>query len=119
MNVENQINYIELPARDLEKIKQFYSATFGWGFTDYGDEYTAFSNAGLEGGFFKSEQSSDTASGSALIVLFSRELETVLATVIKNGGTISKEIFTFPGGRRFQFFDVSGNELAVWSDVGE
>ncbi len=32
------------------------------------------------------------------------------------GGTITKEIFSFPGGRRFHFCDASGNELAVWSD---
>ena len=32
------------------------------------------------------------------------------------GGTIVKEIFSFPGGRRFQFTDPSGNELAVWSE---
>jgi predicted enzyme related to lactoylglutathione lyase len=34
------------------------------------------------------------------------------------GGTIVKEPFSFPGGRRFQFTDPSGNELAVWSDQG-
>jgi hypothetical protein len=32
---------------------------------------------------------------------------------------ISKEIFEFPGGRRFEFTDPSGNELAVWSDKWE
>jgi hypothetical protein len=30
------------------------------------------------------------------------------------GATITKEIFAFPGGRRFQFEDPSGIELAVW-----
>jgi predicted enzyme related to lactoylglutathione lyase len=32
------------------------------------------------------------------------------------GGRITKDPFDFPGGRRFQFADPSGNELAVWSD---
>ena len=36
--------------------------------------------------------------------------------VVANGGTIVKDIFSFPGGRRFQFADPNGNELAVWSD---
>jgi predicted enzyme related to lactoylglutathione lyase len=32
------------------------------------------------------------------------------------GGAIVKEIFSFPGGRRFHFTDPNGNELAIWSD---
>ena len=32
------------------------------------------------------------------------------------GGTIVKDIFSFPGGRRFQFTDPDGYELAVWSE---
>jgi predicted enzyme related to lactoylglutathione lyase len=36
--------------------------------------------------------------------------------VTKAGGVIAKDIFSFPGGRRFHFADPDGNELAVWSD---
>jgi len=36
-----------------------------------------------------------------------------MAAVTAAGGTIVKPIFSFPGGRRFQFLDPSGNELAV------
>jgi len=43
-------------------------------------------------------------------------LESTRDRVIKNGGRIHKDIFDFPGGRRFQFFDPHGNELAVWSE---
>jgi predicted enzyme related to lactoylglutathione lyase len=32
------------------------------------------------------------------------------------GGAIVKQIFSFPGGRRFHFADPSGNELAIWSE---
>lgn len=28
------INYVEFKANDLQKIKDFYNATFGWSFTD-------------------------------------------------------------------------------------
>jgi predicted enzyme related to lactoylglutathione lyase len=31
-------------------------------------------------------------------------------------GSITKDIFSFPGGKRFHFVDPSENELAVWSD---
>ena len=44
------------------------------------------------------------------------DLEAALDAVTKAGGTIAKPIFSFPGGRRFQFIDPAGSELAVWSE---
>jgi predicted enzyme related to lactoylglutathione lyase len=32
------------------------------------------------------------------------------------GGTIIKQIYSFPGGRRFHFTEPGGNEFAAWSD---
>ena len=54
MNEHEKINYVEFPSVDLEATKSFFEAVFEWSFKDYGSEYTAFSNAGLEGGFYKS-----------------------------------------------------------------
>lgn len=112
-NTDNHINYIELRAKDLEKIKVFYAKAFGWMFTDYGPTYTAFSNSGLEGGFEKTE--AEIVNG-ALVVLYHKNLDLVKNKIIDSGGKISKDIFSFPGGRRFHFIDPAGNELAVWSD---
>ncbi len=93
--------------------KQFFTDVFDWQFEDYGPEYTAFSNQGLDGGFFKSDAKATTQNGSALIVFYSENLEATRDKVIRCGGVISKDIFSFPGGRRFQFIEPSGNELAV------
>lgn len=109
----NHINYIEFKAADLMAVKTFYINVFNWKFTDYGPSYTAFSNSGLEGGF---EQSNEPIQQGALVVLYHESLETIQSTITQQGGTISKDIFSFPGGRRFHFFDPAGNELAVWSD---
>lgn len=109
----NHINYIELKARDLEKVKKFYSTSFDWTFTDYGQTYIAFSESGLKGGFEKTEN--DIVNG-ALIVLYHNNLKLIKSKIIAAGGKITKDIFSFPGGRRFHFMDPSGNELAVWSD---
>lgn len=111
-----KINYVEFPARNIEQTKSFFSQVFGWTFTDYGPDYTAFANAGLDGGFFRSDQSSSTDKGSALIVLYSEQLETTKSNIENAGGTIVKPIFSFPGGRRFHFCDPSDNEFAVWSE---
>lgn len=111
------INYVEFPARNLEATKLFFSKVFDWSFVDYGPDYTAFGNSGLDGGFFRSELSSSTENGSALIVFYSRELEDTQARIERAGGQIIRAIFSFPGGRRFHFSDPSRNEFAVWSDV--
>lgn len=116
MSKHEKIDYVEFPAHDINKTKIFFSALFGWRFTDYGPEYTAFFDAGLNGGFFRSEQTATTDNGSALIVFYSQSLEKTLAKVEPAGGNIIKDIFSFPGGRRFHFTDPNGNEFAVWSD---
>ena len=118
MNEHEKINYVEYPAKDIGATKKFFEAAFGWSFVDYGTEYSAFSNQGLDGGFFKSELVSISKNGAALIVLYSQNLESTEAKVKKAGGAISKSIFSFPGGRRFHFLEPSGNEFAVWSEVG-
>ncbi len=116
MSTQNQINYVEFPAHNLLATKAFFEKAFEWTFQDYGPEYTAFSNQGIDGGFFQSEQKSSSEHGSALIVLFSHNLEESLGKVEEANGVIVKSIFSFPGGRRFHFTEPSGNELAVWSD---
>lgn len=117
MNEHEKINYVEFPAKNIEKSKTFFSKVFNWSFIDYGPDYTAFSNEGINGGFFQSNLHCSTDSGSALIVFYSNKLEATLAKVEKFGGKIIKPIFTFPGGCRFHFSDPNENEFAVWSDV--
>lgn len=114
-----KINYVEFPACDLPATKAFFEKAFGWSFVDYGPDYAAFSDQGLDGGFFKSDQKSSTDNGAALIVFYSANLEETLASVMDAGGTIVRPIFAFPGGRRFHFTEPSGNELAVWGDPVE
>jgi hypothetical protein len=119
MSTHEKLNYVEFPARDLEATKAFFEQVFGWSFVDYGPTYTAFSDQGLDGGFYKSERKSTTEQGAALLVFYSETLEETLDKVTRAGGTIIKPIFSFPGGRRFHFTEPSGNEFAVWSEPAE
>ena len=116
MNLHEKINYVELPAKDLAGTKAFFESVFGWSFTDYGPEYSAFENQGLDGGFFQSDLASSTEKGAALIVFYSNQLEATLAKVERAGGSILRPIYSFPGGRRFHFTEPSGNEFAVWGE---
>jgi predicted enzyme related to lactoylglutathione lyase len=116
MPTDQKVDYIEFPARDLASVQAFYERAFGWSFTDYGPDYTAFTDGKIDGGFYRSQLSSSTEHGAALIILYARDLEQTKEAVISSGGEIVRDIFAFPGGRRFHFTDPGGNELAVWSD---
>jgi len=117
MNISNKINYVEFPARSIEATKAFFTSVFGWTFEDFGPHYTAFSDQGIDGGFYTSDLASSADSGGALVILYSDSLETVQTKIQEAGGIVIKPIFAFPGGHRFHFTEPSGNELAVWSDV--
>jgi uncharacterized protein len=107
-----QIDYIEYPARDIAATKAFYSSLFGWKFEDYGPDYTCFLDGRISGGFFRSE---DFICGGALVVIFADDLVAMRAKAIELDAQITKDIFEFPGGKRFQFLDPNGHELSIWS----
>lgn len=116
MPMDQKIDYLEFPARDFDATQSFYEKVFAWSFTDYGPDYRAFTDGKIDGGFYKSDKCSMTANGAVLVVLYATDLEATRDKVTGSGGTIVKDIFSFPGGRRFHFADPHGNELAVWSD---
>lgn len=110
---DRQIDYIELPATDIEATKRFYSSVFAWKFTDYGPEYTSFEDGRLSGGFTTERA---VTSPGVLVVLYAADLAATEAKIKSAGGRIVRETLSFPGGRRFHFADPNGNVLAVWSE---
>ena len=116
MNQHEKLNYVEFPAKNIESTKAFFEKAFAWSFVDYGPDYTVFSQEGLDGGFYRIDLSSTEEKGGALLVFYSENIEETQKKVESAGGEVIKPIFDFPGGRRFQFLEPSGNELAVWSD---
>ena len=110
---DRRVDYIEFLTTSIEETKRFYSEVFGWEFTDYGPEYTCFTDGRLAGGFTAAPE---VQAGGPLVVLYSINLEEMETRVSGSGGKIAREIFEFPGGRRFHFTDPGGNELAIWSD---
>jgi len=114
--MNNKIDYIEFGGNggeNIPKLKEFYTTCFGWKFTDYGPDYVSFDDGRITGGFDAGKQE---LSGSPLIVIYSENLQQIKETITNNGGKIVKDIYEFPGGKRFHFADPAGNELAVWSD---
>lgn len=108
-----KIDYVEFASGDIAASKAFYGRAFGWTFVDYGPEYQAFADAGLDGGI---DGSGQIAAGTSLVILKADDLEAALREVQSAGGTITAPIFAFPGGRRFHFREPGGAEIGVWSE---
>lgn len=115
---DKSINYIEFPLTNAVQTKLFYSSVFGWEFQEWGPNYLSFSGAGIDGGF-NGEDKTPVQKPGVLVILFSGDLEKSLSEVKAAGATIIRDIYAFPGGRRFHFHDPNGNELAVWAEEAE
>lgn len=111
------IDYVEIPAAQMEACRSFYSAAFGWTFNDYGPEYAGIRGPDPEG----PEAGGLAANGPAqpLVLLYSEDLDATLHAVVAAGGTVVVDPYDFPGGRRFHFSDPSGNELGVWGPAAD
>src|ERR1039458_5155544 len=107
-----QMDYIEFPATDIEATKLFYHQVFGWDFQDWGPGYPSFQDSRLAGGFNRESQpagaDSPTTTRGVLVVLYASALDEAHRKVKEAGGKIVREIFEFPGGRRFHFADPNG-----------
>jgi hypothetical protein len=104
-----RLNYVELPVGDVATAKAFYERAFGWSLTEFGPTYAATltgdTDIGLQG-------DAAEASRAPLPVIEVADLEAALDAVMLAGGMIVRAPFAFPGGRRFQFLDPAGNEIA-------
>jgi uncharacterized protein len=113
----NCLDFIEFPAKsidDLQRSKDFYQTVFGWSYQDWGNDYSDTTDSGWGSGI---NADPSHRSRHPLAVIYTTDLESVRAEVIACNGKITRDIFSFPGGRRFNFEDPSGNELAVWSEI--
>lgn len=111
----HQFDYVEVSVPELSEAKSFYTRAFGWSYNEYGDDYAGIRSADGESGGLANTARGD-ASSRVLPVIYSEDLDASYTAVPGAGGVITREIFVFPGGRRFEFTDPFGNELAVWSD---
>lgn len=116
MTREKRIDYVEIPVTDPAEARDFFAALFGWSSQDWGADYISFNDGRLEGGFRRSEQPAPP--NGVLLVFYSEDLERDRDRVVELGATISTDIFSFPGGRRFHFVDPVGTEYAIWSSEG-
>ena len=104
-----RLNYVELPVRDIGAAKSFYESVFGWSLTEFGPTYAATLTGDTDIGL---QADASEATKAPLPVIEVDDLEAAFEAVSRAGAEIVKPIFAFPGGRRFQFRDPGGNEIA-------
>jgi predicted enzyme related to lactoylglutathione lyase len=114
MRGDGKIDFVEFPGANLSATKRFYAGAFGWRFRSRSEAYAEFENEGADGGFAADPAQAPRA---PMVVLYAHDLEDMRERVRAAGGVITRDIHDIPGGRRFQFLDPAGNELAVWSEV--
>lgn len=115
-----KIFYIEIPAPDINKGKQFYSSVFNWDISDsnLGDSpYAMFQGAGIDGALDTSKQASDKG---VLLYLKVEDIPTKLGEIEKAGGHIVKTKTrvienTDEYGFMALFNDPNGNRLGLWA----
>jgi hypothetical protein len=116
INQKAHLDFIEFPAKSIDhllKMKSFYSTVFNWSYKDWGDDYSDTKDSGIGSGL---NADPSHKSDHPLAVIYVDGIEVSKESVVSAGGKIIRDIFSFPGGRRFHFTDPTGNELAVWSD---
>ncbi len=113
--VHHTIDYIEINTSDLAAARTFYERAFGWAFNDYGPTYSGIRAASGDGEVGGLNATGTPGPGGPLVLLFSDDLDATVTAVEAAGGTITARPYEFPGGRRFEFGDPSGNVLGVWA----
>ena len=108
-------SYLELPVADIARARAFYTKAFGAEFTDFGPSYASTMTGNSDMGL-QADPAEQTA--AALVVMSVDDLDATLAAVTAAGGTVTKPVFSFPGGRRFHFRDPDGHELAAMQPDG-
>ncbi|MEE8280738.1 MAG: VOC family protein, partial [Gammaproteobacteria bacterium] len=81
MTQENMIDYVEIPAKDPARAREFFTALFGWKFEDYGPDYCCFHDGRLGGGFRRADVAVAVDKGSPLLVFYKEDLAAASARV--------------------------------------
>lgn len=112
----DRFDYIEFATdspEDLAQTRDFLAAVFGWTYKQWGDGYADTEDSGVVSGI----SAESGASPVPLPVVYSADLEALRDRIRSAGGEITRDIFSFPGGRRFHFREPSGNEMAAWAET--
>ena len=127
----NPVVHFELPANDRERMKEFYSKTFGWKLNQMGsemgnyvvaetgetDENRMMKKPGMiNGGLYT--VTPDMPPQHPSVVISVDDIDAHVQKVKDAGGTIQGEPMEIPGvGKYVSFVDTEGNRLSMLQPV--
>jgi predicted enzyme related to lactoylglutathione lyase len=109
-----RIEWITIPAPDLEAAKSFYSEVFGFELAPFSDRFVVFKCGNLSGGLDQDLQPSPSGIGFSITVPSMREY---LERIRRFGCEVIRESYELGPGRGFccRFRDPNGNCLELYS----
>ena len=109
-----KICYIEMPASDIRRSADFYSAVFGWKIRQRGDGSTAFDDTtGQVSGTWVLGRSPSTNPG-LLVYIMVDSVAATLDAITANGGEIVQQIGADAPEITARFRDPGGNVLGLY-----
>jgi predicted enzyme related to lactoylglutathione lyase len=112
------IEWVEIPARDLQESPRFYESVFGWKINRHAqwEQYPMFMDAAdkLGGGFVRAEK--PAPDGGVLLYISVDDIEAMLPAIEKQGGTKVKEktLIDESVGWWASFRDPAGNVIGLY-----
>ena len=114
------MNYIEIPARDIESTKKFYTQVFNFNWIDYGLKYSAHQLGEItfavnaEAVAAEIHKPQDQNCIGPFVLFKTNNITLSLEKVRSSGGEILSDIYPYPGGSRFHFIDPGKNVIGVY-----
>jgi uncharacterized protein len=118
----NSVVHFELPAKDLERSREFYKTVFGWDFYEFDEKNLMVSTTKtddrgmpLEPGAINGSIYVPEKPKTPTIVINVPDIKAHIELVIKSGGKLIDEIATVPDvGMYARFEDTEGNLVGLW-----
>lgn len=105
--------HLEIPAPDIDKLKAFYGAVFGWTFTTLHDGYVFFDAGNIAGALVEGLEPTDKG---CLFTILSENISATIESAVQAGARALQPQTEVPGGRgSYAYFaDPCGNKVGVW-----
>ena len=109
-----RIEWITVPAPDLDATKIFYNRVFGFELSDYNDRFCVFKAGNISGGFDRDLVVNSKGIGFSITV---PNITQTIQDIVENGGQILKAVYSLGPGSGFsaKFSDPNGNVLELYS----
>ena len=110
------IEWLVIPAPDLELAKSFYANVFGFEISDYSDNYAVFKAVNISGGLDKQLVPSVAGTSFSITV---QDISKTLKAITRNGGVVLRSKYPLgpKGGFCARFEDPNGNAYELYCDV--